>query len=497
MHAVVGTVEGEGPVGVQEALDHLHRLLEPVDPHLGRVVGDARLLVVGAHPTGTETQLEAPPAQQVERRGLLGQHDRMAVVVPEDQGPHAEGTGGGGHGGQGGDGRELVTEVVGHEEGGVAEGLGTAGLIGPRAGGAPRRRAELGGEAEPAVVCHKSHPAPSGAAGALGPRARSVGCGPVTGGIGGRWCRMDGSRRARGVRGRVRRGPGRDGSGGSMKKSLSRRAAVLAVLALVASGLLAAAGPPARSGAATPRVRPIFSVIHHTVPFGDAAHAILAATPPTWTFSYSYGGTTYRETLLGRSPTGGVTTTVPVVVVPVQLTYGTVVMSPERVLADGETTVQNTLASPLFQQQTYVQGGTDVGTTQYGDAFQRASLWGTVHTHPGYHLLLAAPTVEPLQSLTVPARFGAVVKAFGGTELTAGINWFDGKAVSLLGSLGIPADAVTIFLTAADLPDPGPHRPCRMLHRRLPLGGRHPDLRRGGLHHHPRGIRPGRLRALP
>ncbi len=233
-----------------------------------------------------------------------------------------------------------------------------------------------------------------------------------------------------------------------MKKSLSRRAAVLAVLALVASGLLAAAGPPARSGAATPRVRPIFSVIHHTVPFGDAAHAILAATPPTWTFSYSYGGTTYRETLLGRSPTGGVTTTVPVVVVPVQLTYGTVVMSPERVLADGETTVQNTLASPLFQQQTYVQGGTDVGTTQYGDAFQRASLWGTVHTHPGYHLLLAAPTVEPLQSLTVPARFGAVVKAFGGTELTAGINWFDGKAVSLLGSLGIPADAVTIFLTA-------------------------------------------------
>ncbi len=233
-----------------------------------------------------------------------------------------------------------------------------------------------------------------------------------------------------------------------MKRSLSGRAAVLASAVLVASTVLAATAPSVRSGAATPRVRPVFAVLHHGVPFGDAVDTLGAATVPTWTFSFSYGGSTYRETFLGSSPTAGATTTVPVVVVPVQLTYGSVVMSPERVLADGETTVQNTLASPLFKDLTYTQGGTDVGTTQYGDAYQRASLWGTVHAHPGYHLLLSAPTVEPLQSLTVPARYGAVVHAFGGTELTAGINWFDGKVVPLIDSLKIPPDAITVFLTA-------------------------------------------------
>ena len=57
----------------------------------------------------------------------------MAVVVAEDQRAHPQRGGGGGHRGQGRHRGQLVAEVVGHEQGGVTEVLGPAGLVGPRA----------------------------------------------------------------------------------------------------------------------------------------------------------------------------------------------------------------------------------------------------------------------------------------------------------------------------------------------------------------------------
>ena len=153
-HLVVLAVEVERPVGAQEALDHLDRLLEARHPHGRVVVGQPGLVVVGAHPAGAEAHFEAAVAQHVERGRLLGQHEGVAVVVAEDQRAHAQRGRGGRHRRQGGDGRQLVAEVVGHEQRAVAEVLGLAGLLGPRAGGAVRRLAQLRGEAELPVVCH-------------------------------------------------------------------------------------------------------------------------------------------------------------------------------------------------------------------------------------------------------------------------------------------------------------------------------------------------------
>ena len=42
-------------------------------------------------------------------------------------------------------------------------------------------------------------------------------------------------------------------------------------------------------------------------------------------------------------------------------------------VANGQSVIQNTVNSPLFTSNIdYIQGGTDLGTTQFIDAFQRA-----------------------------------------------------------------------------------------------------------------------------
>jgi hypothetical protein len=199
------------------------------------------------------------------------------------------------------------------------------------------------------------------------------------------------------------------------------------------------------AGAAGVHPHPIFAVLHtkSVVSSPATTHSV-----PTWKFSYKYEGTKYTEIFVGTNPAYGKSTTVPTYIIPVQLSQGTFVANPLSTLPDGQTVVANTVASPVFQSGVdFVQGGTNVGTTQYIDAYQRAALWKTVHNHPTYHVLLGQPTIEPLQSLTVPAGDGTVATAFGVKVLVANINWFDPLAQSLLSSLAIPKNALPIFIT--------------------------------------------------
>ena len=117
----------------------------------GAVERHARLLVVGGHPARADAELEPAVGEQVERRHLAREHDRMLVVVAEHERADAQRVG------DGGDVRErdrrrevVVDEVVGDEERRVAERLGLARLLGQLLA-----RAALGGddtEAESAIV---------------------------------------------------------------------------------------------------------------------------------------------------------------------------------------------------------------------------------------------------------------------------------------------------------------------------------------------------------
>src|SRR5258708_8830101 len=112
--------------------------------------------------------------------------------------------------------------------------------------------------------------------------------------------------------------------------------------------------------------------------------------------------------MVGPNPaTTNITTTVPVVIIPIKMVYGLAngnrTFDPLLVtLPNGQSLMANILASPLFQSNvTFVQGGTNVGTTQYVDAYQRANFWSSVGTNNQYHVLLGAPTVLPEQTIVV------------------------------------------------------------------------------------------------
>src|ERR1700733_9996850 len=187
--------------------------------------------------------------------------------------------------------------------------------------------------------------------------------------------------------------------------TIATSALLLTAAPAMATGVLVQhGGKPNAQG-----VAPKFAVIRRLQPNW---HGSLKPLPPTWVESYTYKSRKYSETFIGTHPTGGVPPTVPVDFFPIKVVYGSTSYDPTVVQANGVSVIQNVLNSPLFNSSVdYVQGGTNLGTTQYEDAFQRGTLWGTVSSHTGYHVLLST-TVEPVQTVTIPTKNGKLINAF-------------------------------------------------------------------------------------
>jgi hypothetical protein len=179
------------------------------------------------------------------------------------------------------------------------------------------------------------------------------------------------------------------------------------------------------------------------------------ATPlTTWNGSFVYLGHTYNYNMVGTTPSTGTSTTIPVFIIPVKLSYkttkGTTSFTPMTKLSNGQTALANTIASPIFQSGIdFTSNGADMGTTQYIDAFQRANFWGTVSTNTGYHLLLGTPKTLPTLSLTVPSADGKIGTEFGVRVGLADINWLDGQFHSYMtkNSATIVPNSLPIFIT--------------------------------------------------
>jgi hypothetical protein len=182
------------------------------------------------------------------------------------------------------------------------------------------------------------------------------------------------------------------------------------------------------------------------------ADAGTPATPlPTWNGSFVYQNHTYKYNMVGTTPSTGTSTTIPVFLIPIQLGYRSAnkIFSPAHKLSNGQTVVANVLASPIFKSGIdFVQGGVDLGNTQYIDAFQRGNFWGQVQSATGYHLLLGKPTVLPMQTLIVPPADGSVGTEFGVQVGLADINWFDGQLQTIMAKFPqIQPNTLPIFVT--------------------------------------------------
>jgi hypothetical protein len=180
------------------------------------------------------------------------------------------------------------------------------------------------------------------------------------------------------------------------------------------------------------------------------------APPPaslqSWNGSFTFGSTNYAYNMVGAAPSTNSTATVTTYIIPVKIVItarnGTKTnFDPAHILSNGNSVTTNTLTSPIFDSTTtYIQGGTNVGTTQYIDAFQRANFWGTVQTNTNSHLLLS-PTVLAEQTLSPSRTFGKTGSPFGFTAAEVDINWFDSQIPGLITKLGIQPNTFPIFLT--------------------------------------------------
>src|ERR1700729_3068929 len=113
--------------------------------------------------------------------------------------------------------------------------------------------------------------------------------------------------------------------------------------------------------------RPRFVVIPPKAATPGAA--LPTATLQTWNGTFTYNNHQYNYVMVGQDPATGQATLVNTYVIPVKFvmsngdTYDPLVGGTASPLA-------RTLISPIFDNTTnYTQGGVNVGTTQYVDAF--------------------------------------------------------------------------------------------------------------------------------
>ena len=160
-------------------------------------------------------------------------------------------------------------------------------------------------------------------------------------------------------------------------------------------------------------------------------HEHPAGTLQEWNGSFVHNGTTYNYVMVGADPSTNKVALITPWVIPVKL-----ILSDNSVwdpVGNGPNNpLSSTVLSPIFDTTTnYTQGGVNVGTTQYIDAYQRASFWSIVQNNPNSHLILSGPSagvrVLPELTLNVPANFGKQGNKFGVQVALVDINYFDAQ----------------------------------------------------------------------
>jgi len=171
-------------------------------------------------------------------------------------------------------------------------------------------------------------------------------------------------------------------------------------------------------------------------------------TIPYWSDSFSYQGLEFKYKMVGADPKKGSTTTViPTVIIPLRFVFPDgQVFDASTDLVDGQTAIQGIINSPIFQPYDFTIGGTDVGRTQYGDAFQRANFWDSVSTRaPNYHVLLGQPTVLPTQTIVVPDGLGSYYHASDGEVFpVVDLRFLIAQGSAIRAALGVSLQSLPI-----------------------------------------------------
>jgi hypothetical protein len=202
--------------------------------------------------------------------------------------------------------------------------------------------------------------------------------------------------------------------------------------------------------------RPIFTTLppHSYYPVKPTDPAVQL---PQWTFNWtsSYNNRNFSTVIVGVDPrTPNATTTVTVAIFPIKMVYGAsngnMTFDPSTPYFGTFSTTEMIGMSPIFRGEfDYTQGGTDLGKTQYIDAYQRGNFWEAIQHNRRYHILLKK-VIGPELTFNVPANEGSVISnPWSGIPTgTADINWFDQQLQTVLARYSqIQPNMLPLFIT--------------------------------------------------
>ncbi len=191
----------------------------------------------------------------------------------------------------------------------------------------------------------------------------------------------------------------------------------------------------------------------HHVPNGfirfgaDQPQGVSGPGLPTW--QGTSNGVTY--TMVGANPATGVSTTLPVVFVPLVFQIGKHTFDPTKpVVGSSLSEIQILENSPVFQPVDLLAGPTDLGANQYIDNFSRANFWTqTGAGSNGYHLMLGQPIQKSPITLKVPLADGTVSKTSQSYLGKVNLLWFQKQINSILAtnSIGVNSSQFVIFVS--------------------------------------------------
>jgi len=194
---------------------------------------------------------------------------------------------------------------------------------------------------------------------------------------------------------------------------MNRRFAAVTLIAAVAlAGCLAGVASAQEDGSAKPRAMYLAVPPHSYYPVEPSTSQLTQ-----WTYHFTYQGTKFTPVIVGTDATKtNSSTTTPVVIIPVKLIFGKTngnhTYDPNKDIYPGTklTITQYIAQSPIFAPINFTQGGVNLGTTQYEDAYERGSFWKYVKNHNQYHVLLGKPTILPEQTVKVGPGQGMIQK---------------------------------------------------------------------------------------
>jgi chitinase len=167
-------------------------------------------------------------------------------------------------------------------------------------------------------------------------------------------------------------------------------------------------------------------------------------TVPTFTGSFVTNGKQYSYTIAGKDPEAGGTTTIPTVVVPLNLSFDARGgLGGRKAQMNAERSLREVLRSPIFQVFPF-----STGKTQYGDAVQRAEFYGAA-AKTGWHTLLGQPHVAPPVQIEIPVANGYVLhsRRTGKSLAVVDLDFVQKQLFQHLSSMGAGPDKLVIAVT--------------------------------------------------